>query len=233
MTAGEEYARRTALVLLLGCVGAACTAAVSPDIGNGGPGAAVATPPVVPESEAAPTTTLPPPQEALVPPGYGTLKQDQVTVALRIGPLLVKVTPLSESVIRLLAPDTYTRLHGLAESRRAEAASRTVRAPELFLVSFFSYQPDVSFQPEDVQLLHQGQLLRPAGIFPITGGWGSQRLQQQDNQSAIYAFESTIDYDQPHTVRYGPEEADAWRNVIPLLRAERNKVLSRVGGSGR
>jgi hypothetical protein len=65
-------------------------------------------------------------------------------------------------------------------------------------VSFFSYQPDTAFQPEDVQLLHQGQLLRPLAIFPITSGWGSQRLQQQDNQSALYAFESPIDYDQPH-----------------------------------
>lgn len=172
-----------------------------------------------------------PPQEGLVPPGHGTLKQDQVTVALRNGPLLVKLTPLSESVIRLLAPDTYERLHGLAETRREEAASRTVRTPELFLVSFFSYQPDTSFQPEDLQLLHQGQLLRPIAIFPITSGWGSQRLQQQDNQSAIYAFESPIDYDQPLTVRYGPQEADTWRNIITVLRGERNKVLSRVGGS--
>jgi hypothetical protein len=106
-----------------------------------------------------------------------------------------------------------------------------VRTPELFLVSFFSYQPDTSFQPEDLQLLHQGQLLRPVAIFPITSGWGSQRLQQQDNQSAIYAFESPIDYDQPLTVRYGPQESDSWRNIITMLRGERNKVLSRVGGS--
>ena len=170
------------------------------------------------------------PQDTLIPPGYGTLKQDQVTLALRSGALLVKLTPLSESVIRLLAPDTYTRLHGLAESRREEATSRTVRAPELFLVSFYSYQPDVPFQPEDLQLLQQGQLLRPLGIFPITTGWGSQRLQQQDNQSALYAFESPIDYDQPITLRYGPVDTDGWRIVIPLLRAERNRVHSRVGG---
>ncbi|NJD11883.1 MAG: hypothetical protein FIB01_16060 [Gemmatimonadetes bacterium] len=211
MTRNAERRSRVPALLLTGAVVAACTAAAIPDSTR--------------------ATVRPVPQEALVPPGYGTLKQDQVTVALRSGPLLVKVTPLSESVIRLLAPDTYNRLHGLAESRREEAAARTARSPELFLVSFFSYQPDVAFQPEDVQLLHQGQLLRPVGIFPITTGWGSQRLQQQDNQSALFAFESPIDYDQPITVRYSAEESDAWRNVITLLRAERNRVLSRVGGS--
>lgn len=53
-------------------------------------------------------------QEALVPAGFGTLKQDQFTVSLRSGPLLLKVTPLDESVIRLSAPDTYQKLHSLA-----------------------------------------------------------------------------------------------------------------------
>jgi len=208
---------RTSLALTLGGVILACAAATSPHL-DPSPGAA-----------ANPAAVAP--QDTLLPPGYGTLKQDQVTVALRSGPLLLKVTPLSESVIRLLAPDTYNRLHGLAESRREDASSRLMRPAELFLVSFYSYQPDVTFQPEDLQLLHQGQLLRPVAIFPITTGWGSQRLQQQDNQSALYAFESPIDYEQPLTVRYGPEQADGWRTVIPLLRAERNRVLSQVGSA--
>ena len=216
MTRMADRPGQAMLALLLGAAVVACAAA-APGTGGAPAGGGAAA-----ESFSR--------QEGLVPPGYGTLRQDQVTVALRNGPLLIKVTPLSESVIRLLAPDTYTRLHGLAEARREEAARRTARSPELFLVSFFSYQPDTAFQPEDVQLLHQGQLLRPLAIFPITSGWGSQRLQQQDNQSALYAFESPIDYDQPLTVRYGPEEADGWRTVINLLRAERNKVLSRVGG---
>jgi len=43
-----------------------------------------------------------------------------------------------------------------------------VAAPQLFLVSFFSYEPDVSFQPEDLQLSYQGRLLRPLAIVPVT-----------------------------------------------------------------
>ncbi|HSJ12810.1 MAG TPA: hypothetical protein VK939_00255 [Longimicrobiales bacterium] len=169
------------------------------------------------------------PQEVLPPVGYGSLKQDEVTMSIRSGALLLKVTPLAEGVIRLLAPDTYTRLHGLAESRRPDAGAASSAPVELFLVSFFSYQPDVSFQPEDVQLLHQGRTLRPLAVLPITSGWGRQLLQQQETQSAIYAFEAPLNYELQITMSYAAQSTDAWRNVIQRLQVERTKVQSRAG----
>lgn len=169
-------------------------------------------------------------QTTLIPPGHGTLKQDEVTVSLRSGTLLIKVTPLSEHIIRLTAPDTYARLHGLAESRREAAEAETFGTPELFLVSFFSYQPDVAFQPQDLQLVRQGHLLRPLTIVPVTSGWGRPMLQQQESQTGVYAFEGPIDYDQPFTVRYDMMETDGWNALIPKLREERNRVESRAGG---
>src|SRR5687767_138522 len=72
-----------------------------------------------------------------VPPGLGTLKQDEFTMGLRSGALLVKVTPLHESIIRLAAPDTYNRLRALRASREKEAITRSnTEAPEAFLISF-------------------------------------------------------------------------------------------------
>ena len=170
----------------------------------------------------------------LVPPGYGTLRQDEFTVSLRSGALLIKVTPLTEPVIRLAAPDTYDRLHALAESRRAEAAAAAMVAePELFLVSFFSYEPNVEFQPEDLQLVQQGRLLRARAVLPVTPGWGKQRLQQQETQIAVYAFSEPIDYQQALVVRYGMEESRGWDRIIPVLEVERAKVRARapVGSS--
>src|SRR5688500_486249 len=126
---------------------------------------------------------------SLVPVGLGTLKQDEFTMGLRSGALLVKVTPLDEAIIRMAAPDTYTRLHALRSSRQADAASRSnTEAPELFLVSFFSYEPDVTSQPEDVQIQHQGRQMRAAAILPLTPTWGKGRLSQQEVATAIYAF---------------------------------------------
>jgi hypothetical protein len=166
---------------------------------------------------------------SMVPPGLGTLRQDQMTIALRRGPLLVKVTPLDEAVIRLAAPDTYDRLHALAENRRPEAARlANIAEPELFMISFFSYEPNAAFQPEDLQLSYQGKVLRAAGVIPLTPGWGKQLLGQQETQSAIYAFVETIDPDLPLTVRYGIEQSDAWTSIARTLEIERAKVRSRT-----
>jgi hypothetical protein len=213
VTAGAtaEAGRLLLVLLIAGAAGVSCASA---------PADAVAqTPPPADQ------TAL------LVPPGYGQLRQDEITVSLRNGPLLIKVTPLDEGVIRLLAPDRYDALHRLVESRRAEAATQAaVDAPELFLVSFFSYEPDIVFQPEDLQLTYQGKILRAAAMLPMTTGFGRQRLQQQENQSAIYAFAERIDYGQPFVVRYGFQQSDEWLRILPKLEVERGKVRARAKG---
>ena len=167
-------------------------------------------------------------RKVLVQPGLGTLKQDEFTIGIRSGNLLVKVTPLSEHIIRLAAPDTYKRLNALAESRRAEVIERTnIASPEFFLVSFFSYTPDVEFNPEDVQIDYSGKLLRAVQIIPLTPAWGTQRLGQQQTQAAIYVFGEPIDYDLPLILKYGTEQNGEWQRVVSRLQVERTKILSR------
>jgi hypothetical protein len=167
----------------------------------------------------------------LVPAGYGTLKEDEFTVALRSGPLLIKVTPLNEAVIRAAAPDTYNRLHRMAESRQSEALRRAgaTAAVELFKVTFYSYEPDVEYQPEGLLVTHQGRQLRPAAILPLTPAFGQQRLAQQANQMALYVFVAPFDYLLPITVRYNLDPpSDAWSGVVDKLEVERAKILARV-----
>lgn len=169
--------------------------------------------------------------DTLVPPGFGTLKVDDATMSLRAGPLLIKVTPLDERVTRLLAPDSYDRLHSMAEQRRASATSATGSQPaELFMVTFFSYEANVDFQPEDLQAFHRGRLLLPTTILPITPGWGRQRLAQQEQQIAVYVFEGPIDYEQPIRFQYGASSTDAWSRIIPALEIERTRVRAKAGG---
>lgn len=204
--------RATTLVLL-------AAAAVSAACASGRPAAAQDTPAPAPSPRPA----------GDIPAGFGTLKQDAFTVSLRSGALLVKVTPLAESVIRLAAPDTYARLHALAESRRADATRRVPGGqPELFLVSLFSYQPDVTFQAEDLQLIAAGRTLRPAAVLPMNPtAWGKQRLGQQEAEAAVYVFEGPIDYGQPIIVRNGMDQSTSWNDIVPVLDNERGKVQSR------
>ena len=49
----------------------------------------------------------------LVPAGYGTLRQEDIAVRLTTGTFQLRVLPLDERIIRLLAPDSYAALHRL------------------------------------------------------------------------------------------------------------------------
>ena len=170
-------------------------------------------------------------EEDLVPAGFGTLLQDEVSLSLRSEDLLIKATPLAEEVTRLTAPDTYLRLSTLAAAHR-EALEFQTRStdPVLFLVSIFSYQPDVTYQPEDINIVNQGIRERPLAIQAITPGWGLQRLDQQETQMAIYAFSPFINLDLDLEIEYRDARNAGWQRILTVLETERAKVRARAGG---
>jgi hypothetical protein len=173
-------------------------------------------------------------EAAQLPTGFGTLLQDQITLRLQSGDLLIKVTPLAEEIIRLTAPDTYERLRSLAGIHGPRVTRGAIgREPSLFLVSLFSYQPDVTFQPEDLNLVNRGLRLRPLGIAPMTPSWETQRLGQQETAMAVYAFDGGIEWEADLTAEYRQLRNDTWRDqILPVLEAERAKVRARSGGGG-
>jgi hypothetical protein len=173
--------------------------------------------------------------ETLPPPGYGTLRQDAFTVALASGPVQVKVTPLAESVIRLAAPDTYQRLHGLVQSRQAQIREMARNAglredPGVYMVSFFTREIQASYEPTDLQLLSNGILYRPVGIIPLSGEWGRQQVKQQVSQSALYLYDPMVNLDVTFQVEYAGVVALDWAGIVHILQAERGRVVSRAGG---
>ena len=180
---------------------------------------------------AAPATAQEVEDEDLVPAGFGTLLQDEVSLSLRSGVLLIKATPLAEEVTRLTAPDTYARLSALAGVHRETLEFQTRSTdPVLFLVSVFSYQPDVTYQPEDINIVNQGIRERPLAIQAITPGWGVQRLNQQETQMAIYAFSPFINLDLDLEIEYRDARNAGWQRILTVLEAERAKVRARAGG---
>lgn len=174
------------------------------------------------------SASRPEPQSAVPAsaPAMGTLRQDQLTVLIRAGTIQLRLTPLDERVLRLAAPDTYRRLSAVAEAQREGAMNS--REPSLFLVSLFTTEPDPRFEPTDLTLSAGGTTHRAHRILPLTPGWGEQRLQPQQIESAVYVFEGRIDPFQPFTVRYAGESSEGWQAVIPVLHRER----SRIAGTG-
>lgn len=167
-----------------------------------------------------------------IPTGFGTLRQDQVALSLRSSDLLIQVTPLDPSVIRVLATDTWERLRDLREGRAGRLQVLSGRSdPSLFLVSLFSYEQDVSFEPEDLNLINRGLRFRPLGIAPVTPGWGLQRLTQEVTQMAIYAFEPSLDLEQEIQVEYLDARSGGWNRILRDIQAERGRVLARARSS--
>ncbi len=165
----------------------------------------------------------------LVEPGYGTLAQAEFTLQLVSGALQIQVTPLAESVIRLAAPDTYQRLSGLASSAGAALRSRAREDSPLFLVSLFSRDPTITYEPENLHIVNGGLRYRPTAIEAITPGWGGQRLRQEETQLAVYAFDPGIELEISLTVEYENARNTSWQTILNRLEAERARVRARIG----
>ncbi|MGE0160969.1 MAG: hypothetical protein AB7T31_16320 [Gemmatimonadales bacterium] len=161
-----------------------------------------------------------------LPSGFGTLRQDDVSIGLTSGDLRVLVTPLQRSVTRVTAPDTEQRLEALVE---AHAAAGREDGTGLFLVSLFSDRPDVGFVPEDVQLIAQGFRLRPIYIQPLTPTWGERRLRQREQALAVYDFGGGVDLERDLVLVYGLAQSEQWSAILPRVQAERGRVLARAG----
>ena len=168
----------------------------------------------------------------LPPAGFGSLKQDQVAVTLATTSLAVRVLPLDERVLRLLAPDTYSSLHALVQSKAPAmaAASRAVGrdSAAAFFVTFFGLQPQATFIPDQVSIQSQGIFYRPLGIIPLSPQWNDARLDQRQQASAIYLFDPAIPVLQTFTVFYGEQNSASFDNSINLLQSDRARVLARA-----
>jgi hypothetical protein len=168
----------------------------------------------------------------LPPGGLGTLRQDQVAVRLGTASIAIRVLPLDERVIRLLAPDTYASLAELKRSRAADIAAAARQAGHdsatVFVVTFFALAPNARFDPDQLYLSSQNSFVRPIGVVPLTPQWGEGQLDQRQQAVAIYLFQPGIPILQPFTVFYGDQPSRAWETTLRLLENERARVLARA-----
>lgn len=168
----------------------------------------------------------------LPPAGFGTLNQDQLSVRFVAGDIEVRVLPLDERVLRLVAKDGYESLHGLVQTRQAQIDSAAARAglgnPGLALVSFFALRDDARFDPENISLFYHNQLYRPIAIIPIGGMFTARQLPVRRKASAIYLFEVPVPVFEQFDITYGAIQSSAWNDILPRVERERGRVLSRA-----
>jgi hypothetical protein len=185
-----------------------------------------ATTPSTPAAASADTTGT-----GLLPAGFGSLRQDVIAIPLQLPGVLVKLTPLDESVIRTLSPDSYRALRELAESRRPAitrlAAQHGLQRGSLWYVSFYGLAPDARFSPLELTISEGGHDYRPVEVLPLSNGFGEQRLQPRETQTALYLFEDALDVNQPFIVSLGSERNESWSDRLKTIEQERALIRSR------
>ena len=171
-----------------------------------------------------------------IPPGFGTLRRDDIAVRFATGTVEIQVLPLDEQVIRLLATDTYQSLTQLVKSRQDDINDAIQRAgvdrPTLVLVSFFGVVSQARFAPEELSVTSRGRLFRPVGIVPLSPTWSANQLDARQQAMAIYLFESGISLRESLTVTYQGIANDSWTRSLRQLERERARVLARAQGGG-
>ncbi|MEP6690344.1 MAG: hypothetical protein ABJD07_04260 [Gemmatimonadaceae bacterium] len=168
----------------------------------------------------------------LVPPGYGSLRQDDIAIKTQLQSTLVRVLPLDEAVIRLLSPDSYRALRELKDGKRAQIASlaerHNVREPSLWYVSYYGLQPESRFSATDVVINSAGREYRPLEFIPLSAGFRDQKVRQRETQSAIYLYEDGPNPDQALAVTVEGVPNAAWESILRTVERERAAIRSRV-----
>ena len=151
---------------------------------------------------------------------------------LHLPGVLVKMTPLDESVIRTLSPDSYRALRENAESRRPVivrlAAQHGLLRGSLWYVSFYGLAPDARFSPLELTVTVAGHDFRPVEVLALSNGFGEQRLQPRETQTALYLFDDALDVNQPLIVSLGSERNESWSDRLKLIEQERALIRSRA-----
>ena len=168
----------------------------------------------------------------LLPVGYGTLRQDAIAIPLQLPGVLVKLTPLEESVILTLSPDSYRAFRELAESKRPAitrlASQHGLLRGSLWHVSFYGLAPDARFSPLELTITVAGRDYRPVEILPLSTGFGEQRLQPRETQTALYLFDDALDINQPLVVSLGSDRNESWSTKLKTIEQERVLIRSRA-----
>jgi hypothetical protein len=176
--------------------------------------------------------------EDLPPTGFGTLKVDDIALLFSTQDVRVRVLPLDERVIRLLAPDSYESFSGLKRLKAAEveAAARSfgITDPTPLLITFFGLKERAPFTPEEITVQSRGRFFRPFAFVPMSPRWGERQVDLRESVVAIALFEPGIAlFDDQLVVSYGNVTTSAWSTIARVLDRERSAVLSRAAAAGK
>jgi hypothetical protein len=187
-----------------------------------------AVPPSQPEDDASRIQAASATQQ---PRGAGSLRQEAISLRLQFRGVTSRLLPLDESIIGLLAPDSYRSMRELLASRQDRiATARRTHGYDRFsiwLVTFQALEPDVRFSPADLVISVAGRDFRPIEIIPVSSGFGQQRIAQGQSQTALYLFDPALDVQQPFEAKMENARTLEWESILKVLERERTRIRAR------
>jgi hypothetical protein len=169
----------------------------------------------------------------LIPPRLGSLKQEAIALRFSLSAAVAQAHPLDESVIRVLAPDSYRTVRTILDSQRANIERRArehqLRERQLWYVTFYALAPNAQFTSGDLTISQTGRDYRPVDVIPITGGFAQGRLDLGRAASAIYVYEDGLDVNQPLIATMGRQRNAEWEMVLRTIATETALIRSRKG----
>jgi hypothetical protein len=167
-----------------------------------------------------------------VPPGFGSLRRDDIVLRFATDQLQLQILPLDERVIRLLAPDTYRSLEQLIQSRQTDITDAAHRAgianPQLVMVTFYGQAPAARFTPDAVQLQSRGRQYQPVAVVPLSPTWNTLQLDQRQQAVAIYLYDEGISWFEDLSASYQNGAPAPWSRSLQMLQRERARVQARA-----
>ena len=173
----------------------------------------------------------------VLPGGYGSLTQNDLSLRIRTNDIDIRFVPLDPRVTRLLGKDSWESLRSVVVSRRAAidsvANTSGISRAGLAVVTFFALQANARFDPQSVSVRVRSREFRPLAIVPFSGRFTSQQLDVREQVSAIYLFEEELPVNDSFVVLYAGEASDDWNNKQRTLERERGRVALRAQTSTR
>ena len=163
--------------------------------------------------------------------GSGSLRQDAIALQFQLRGVFARMFPLDESVISLLAPDSYRAMRDvqLAQKARIDRARAAYGYDRfsVWYVSFHAIEPDARFNPSEVVVRVGGRDFRPVEIIPLSSGFAQHRIMQGQSQTALYLFDPQLDISQPVEVTMEDVRNSEWAAILRVLERERIRLRGR------
>ena len=165
-----------------------------------------------------------------LPLDRGRLRQDDIALAWTRGTLAIRLVPLDERVVRLLAPDAAQSLHALVQSEAPRidsiAGPRGLRNPGRALVTFHALAPGTRFDPQLLTISVRGQLWRSIGVVPLSAAFGNDQLDVRSAAIGLVLFDHELPVRESFVASYAEANSADWGQRLARLEAERSRILA-------